>query len=129
MACNEDEKLTPKTLFADAGEDQEAMFGETVLLDGSNTYDELGNPISFLWEVVAKPGGSNPGIYGETSPTASFLPDAVGEYKIRLTATTEYEQKTAVTTVKIDYQRVEFGGNYDNINETWAKTTPDSMPD
>ena len=58
----------------------------TIQLDGSQSYDIDGNPISYLWTIEQKPVGSNVTAVGNstTPDKASFVADVVGDYVISL---------------------------------------------
>jgi hypothetical protein len=72
---------------ADAGSDQSVNLGETAILDGTGSYDPDGlpEPLSYSWSIIIAPTGSSAVIEGDTSATASFTPDLLGDYEIQLT--------------------------------------------
>jgi len=53
-------KATSKNLapIVDAGDDKNALQGETITLNGSDTYDPNGDPLKFQWRLVSVPPGS-----------------------------------------------------------------------
>lgn len=69
---------------ANAGLDREASAGTTVQLDGSNSHDVDGDPLTYLWSLITVPNGSMAGIVGETLSQASFVPDTSGLYVVQL---------------------------------------------
>lgn len=132
----EDEKdnspdIRPDSLEIAVANDFEASYGETVQLDGSRTEDKSGALISYKWEAVSFPGDHfAPSILEqEDSPIAMFTPEAIGDFVFQLTASTEFEKKTATISVKVDAQTIEVGGTISDATETWGKTTPKGIPD
>ena len=70
---------------AAAGEDQAIVtIGTTVELDGTESYDDDGDPITFAWEIIAKPEGSQAALSDATTPTPTFVADVHGDYVIEL---------------------------------------------
>jgi hypothetical protein len=70
---------------ADAGPDQTVRIGQTALLDGSASSDPDNNtPLKYAWSFVSKPSGSTATLLNANTSLASFTPDAVGEFKVRL---------------------------------------------
>lgn len=70
---------------ADAGPDQAIIvLGTTVQLDGSQSWDDDGDDLSYSWEIVQKPGGSSAELSDSTSVDPTFVADVQGEYKIIL---------------------------------------------
>ncbi|MBM3300528.1 MAG: hypothetical protein FJY85_11280 [Deltaproteobacteria bacterium] len=63
---------------ADAGPDQNAATEVKIDLDGSDSYDLDGQPLTFLWTLESKPAGSaltEADIEGKTTPNPSFTPE------------------------------------------------------
>jgi len=71
---------------ADAGEDQTVEVGETVTLDGTDSYDPDGDPLTYSWEL-ATPNGSTAELDDPASATPNLTPDVVGDYIATLTVT------------------------------------------
>ncbi len=68
---------------ADAGDDLVLAIGDTANLDGSDSYDPQGRPLTYTWTLVDLPDDSalsSSDISGATSATASFVPDAKGVF-------------------------------------------------
>jgi hypothetical protein len=70
--------------LANAGASQSAIDGQAVTLDGSQSTDSNGAPLSYKWSVVSAPGGSTARISKPTAQIASFSPDVAGTFVIQL---------------------------------------------
>ena len=69
---------------ADAGEDQSiSLIGTVVDLDGSQSYDDDGDEITYAW-TLSRPAGSNAVLDDPTSATPSFTADVNGDYTATL---------------------------------------------
>lgn len=70
---------------ADAGVNQSVVVGELVELDGSNSWDANGDPLTYRWSLISTPENSTVGELNDADqPTASFTPDLPGVYVVRL---------------------------------------------
>lgn len=69
---------------AHAGDDQCLLFGDQAILDGSQSSDPDGDPITFAWTMSSNPDGSGSVLAGETTDSPTFTPDLLGEYAIEL---------------------------------------------
>jgi parallel beta-helix repeat protein len=69
---------------AEAGIDVSALIGDTVILDGSASYDSGGLSLTYYWSFVSVPGGSTAQIFDETLEQAYFVPDVSGDYVVSL---------------------------------------------
>ncbi|MCC5931624.1 MAG: hypothetical protein JJU28_20425 [Cyclobacteriaceae bacterium] len=128
-SCEDNDDLRTDTLFVSAGPDISALVLDNVVLDGSDTEDLDGNPISYTWEFTSKPPSSQAEIEMADQPVARFVPDTWGDYVVQLTASTEFEVKTASTTVTAEPQSIFLSGVINSVDAEWGKTTPDDMPD
>jgi len=73
---------------ANAGAGQTVHVGRLVTLDGSSSSDPDGNvPISYSWEIVAKPAGSQVTLSDSSLVNPTFTPDANGDYQVQLIVT------------------------------------------
>jgi len=69
---------------AHAGPDQSVFVGNTVLLDGNGSLDADGDPLSYQWVLVARPGQSVAMLDNPYSPSPAFYADQTGTYEIDL---------------------------------------------
>jgi N-acetylneuraminic acid mutarotase len=70
---------------ADAGQDQATIrVGTPVQLDGSQSYDVDGDPITYSWSLVSIPTGSNAALTEPTTTAPTFVADVHGTYVIQL---------------------------------------------
>jgi hypothetical protein len=107
-------KLAKGRLLAGAGEDKIVEQGDFVRLDGTASNvataararaaqgaDTPGtNTITYHWEIVSAPDGSNATLDDPSSPTPSLEPDLPGDYLIQLTATAP-DGTTSTDTVTV----------------------------
>mgnify|MGYP002838390462 CR=1 FL=1 len=73
--------------IADPGEAQYFQIGgpqDSVLLSGASSYDPEGAPLTYTWSIDSAPAGSSAAIGEEASVEASFTPDLIGDYLVRL---------------------------------------------
>lgn len=70
---------------ADAGPDRTATVGKLLTLDGSNSTDPNGTPVTYAWQFVTRPPGSQAALTNAASAAPSFTPDMAGTYKLSLT--------------------------------------------
>ena len=68
---------------ANAGPDQNATVGDTVVLDGSGSTDVDGDPLSFSWSLTT-PAGSVSTLTDSAAVSPSFEADVVGDYVAQL---------------------------------------------
>lgn len=71
-------------LLADAGPDQQVRAGARVQLDGSNSSDPQGEPLSFAWSLVTVPQDSTATLVDPSQPDPSFVADLEGIYVAQL---------------------------------------------
>jgi len=70
---------------AAAGPDQFIFqLGAKVQLDGTLSYDDDGDPITYSWAITAKPPGSSATLSDPTSANPTFVVDMDGDYVIEL---------------------------------------------
>ena len=69
---------------ASAGADQTVPFGSTVQLDGTQSSDANGDPLTFAWSFISRPAGSQAVLTDTGAPTPSFAADRVGDFVLSL---------------------------------------------
>ena len=87
FSCEEENVVvTPQNkLVAVAGPDQTIAVHDEVALDGSASADGNKRPFTFSWSVKTRPQGSSASIDSAVYMKATFTPDVIGMYVIRLT--------------------------------------------
>ena len=70
---------------ADAGPDQTVAVGATVTLLGNGSSDADGDPLTFAWELLVRPPGSQAALSNPTSVNPTFVVDRPGSYMAQLT--------------------------------------------
>ncbi|WP_298775011.1 PKD domain-containing protein [uncultured Shewanella sp.] len=69
---------------AHAGPDRKASGSNTIILDGSLSFDSDGDQLNYQWTMVSSPSGSSATLVRPTSPYAMFTPDTSGSYEFEL---------------------------------------------
>ena len=70
--------------IANAGADQGVALGDTVLLDGSTSYDAENDVLTYSWTIELRPLSSTSTLINPNSETPSFMADAEGSYTVQL---------------------------------------------
>jgi parallel beta-helix repeat protein len=91
---------------AEPGEGQSVIVGDTVYLDGSESYDENLDPLAFDWSFVIVPEDSTAELNNPTSTDPNFVADVPGEYIVSLIVNDGFEDSEAVNVsiMAISYQ-------------------------
>jgi hypothetical protein len=71
--------------IADAGPDRTVRLSTQVTLNGTDSYDPNGTPVTYKWSIAARPHKSTVTLMNASSATPSFTPDMSGGYKLLLT--------------------------------------------
>jgi PKD repeat protein len=86
---------------ANAGADQSAHAGQKVTLNGSQSYDPDGDPLSYNWSFGSRPPNSNAVLINPNSVNPSFTPDLPGYYVVQLVVSDSHGATSAIDTVTI----------------------------
>lgn len=84
---------------ADAGPNQSVTVGDTVQLDGSGSSHPNDDPLTYAWTFEARPTGSTATIDNANSVTVTFVADAAGEYRVRLTVSDGVNEASDTTLI------------------------------
>jgi hypothetical protein len=77
--------LAPVCAIANPGT---VPIGSLAILDGSGSYDPGNNvPLTYAWQMLSKPGGSNATLTDITGPNPELTPDQPGSYSFQLDVT------------------------------------------
>ncbi|MHC4560535.1 MAG: LamG domain-containing protein, partial [Planctomycetota bacterium] len=83
----------------------EAVVGDSVLLDGSGSFDADGDILTFSWRLISKPSGSIAEITDPNSEQTTFIPDVPGEYTAGLVVSDDYfdseEDEVNITVISL----------------------------
>ena len=97
-------EVTPVPPIANAGSNQAATLGSTVILDGSGSTNPSGTgTISYRWDFTSRPVGSAAVLTNPTSVRPSFVLDVPGDYVIKLTVSNSGGSSSANVTVSTVY--------------------------
>ena len=69
---------------ANAGPNQSVSVGQLVTLNGTQSSDPEGAPLTNLWTIVSQPAGSNITLTSATTADPTFTPPVAGQYILRL---------------------------------------------
>lgn len=70
--------------IADAGGDQSVFVGDTVVLNGGNSWDVDGDGLTYSWAFTQRPAGSTANLLNPTSVNPTFTVDVAGTYVVSL---------------------------------------------
>lgn len=92
---------------ADAGPDQAIIeLYTTVQLDGTQSYDFEGDPITYFWTITQKPAESIAELDDPCSVTPTFVADVHGDYVITLVVTDIFETVSEPDNVIVSFENV-----------------------
>ncbi len=91
------ENLAP---VANAGEDADYEVDDSVVLNGSSSYDPEGMELSYQWSFTSLPDDTNVELEDTSKMSPSFAPDVAGTYVVQLTVDDgEFTDSDTVTIV------------------------------
>lgn len=100
MTCREIDDIQPnQPPQANAGEDRSVNTGEKSELDASGSTDTDDDMLSYTWQWVSKPQGSQAVILDFDSVKAGFTPDVAGPYVLRLLVSDNVESDADTLTI------------------------------
>jgi glucose/arabinose dehydrogenase len=69
---------------ANAGPNRSVSVGQLATLDGTGSSDPDGDPLSYSWSILSRPGGSSASLVGANTSQPKLTPDMAGTYKVML---------------------------------------------
>lgn len=94
------------TPIADAGQDQSiTQIGQTVQVNGNQSYDGDGDTMTYSWTIIEKPAGSNAALSDASTMNPQFIADVHGDYLIGLVVSDPWSSSTQ-DTVTISFENV-----------------------
>ncbi|MCB9674996.1 MAG: hypothetical protein H6737_07760 [Alphaproteobacteria bacterium] len=96
---------------ANAGSDQYVTEGDSVQLNGSNSYDPDSDPLSYDWTIVDGPVGSGATLDDPFSPLPRFTADLAGVYSVELIVEDTAGNVSAPDIVRITAESDGSGGS------------------
>jgi hypothetical protein len=92
---------------ADAGPDKAiTLIGTVVHLNGSQSDDPDGQPITYQWSILSKPVGSKATLTGSTTSQPTFIADVHGDYTIQLIVKDSLGAVSKPATVKVSFNNI-----------------------
>jgi hypothetical protein len=85
--------------IADAGPGQVVTIGSKVSLNGSNSTDVNGDPLTYSWSFLAKPAGSTAVLSSSSAVRPTFVLDTNGLYQLQLAVSDGTAVSLTTTTV------------------------------
>jgi RHS repeat-associated protein len=69
---------------ADAGPDQRVPLGSSVQLNGSNSSDANGTPLTYAWSILSQPSGGTATLSNPAAVDPTFTANVAGDYVVQL---------------------------------------------
>lgn len=85
--------------IADAGADQNVFTTNIVSLDGSASYDANTELLTYTWQILSQPTGSNASLSDESAVKPYFVADLDGEYRFTLVVSDGVYTSSADTVI------------------------------
>jgi hypothetical protein len=84
---------------ANAGSDQVVAPGQTVTLDGSQSFDQDGDSLSYNWSLIEKPAGSLASLTDTSVLLPAFTADLSGQYVAQLIVNDGFANSDSATVI------------------------------
>ncbi|MGD9853038.1 MAG: PKD domain-containing protein [Nitrospirales bacterium] len=84
---------------AEAGPDQTVFVTQSVILNGHQSHDIDGDPLSFQWSFINLPTGSTASLTNPNTPTPGFQVDLAGTYQVQLIVNDGHEDSVPSTVL------------------------------
>lgn len=87
VSCGDGGSSTPtvnNAPVAFAGANQKVTIGSTVTLDGTGSYDDDGDTLTYSWAFTQVPAGNTSVLSDSTAAKPTFAPNVTGDYVARL---------------------------------------------
>ena len=88
--------------LANAGDNLNAIVGQTVVLNGGQSRSRDGGPLKYAWRIITRPADSKAALTDADSATPRFIPDQAGNYTAELSVTDTGNQLSQPVTVSIN---------------------------
>ncbi len=129
--CDKSSPNTDSPPLAVAGADQSLLVGSTVTLDGSNSRDPDGKPLTYLWTLRNKPTGSTATLSSNTAPLPTFVADKPGVYVAQLVVNDGLKDSAlafvTVTTAEQNAAPVANAGSHQSVSVNTTVTLDGSF--
>ena len=104
-------------IVASAGSIVAVRVGEVATLDGTASYSETSNALTYAWSFTSKPDGSNAELLNATTAHPSFIPDVRGTYRVQLVVSVGIASSVrAIALVEATNEGERPTGTYIHIN-------------
>lgn len=101
-------KVENSAPVADAGPDQLiTLLGTLAQLDGTQSFDNDGDPLTFAWSLNIKPAGSTATLDDPNIAMPEFTVDIHGEYKISLVVTDSSAQASLPDSIIVSFDNIQ----------------------
>ncbi|AZQ12783.1 PKD domain-containing protein [Shewanella khirikhana] len=88
--------------IADAGHPIRAKSGASVVLNGSGSHDPSGKSLTFEWQILSRPTGSQVQLTDATKPYPGLVLDRPGEYRVQLVVSNGTQSSNPAVVVITD---------------------------
>ncbi|QYZ67155.1 MAG: hypothetical protein OI74_04290 [Gammaproteobacteria bacterium (ex Lamellibrachia satsuma)] len=109
-----------------AGPEQRVSTGTQVNLDGSESHDVDGRPLTYAWQFYSRPLGSHAVLSGANTSMPSFTPDVDGLYVLFLSVDNG-ERNSSSDLIGVFNQSLYDRKNQDRVKVTATSDTPEPV--